>query len=680
MGRFPSRVGEKWAIHSLLEIALEYKELGSLRCTLRRIATRKYLLIRGKAMLTRRIEIPFLRVPVHQDRPPRSFGNRCKRLGNLTAPLVFGLFSVGILSAPLVLAGVISAWPPRTTSSYETDLVASPLLPLVSFLNLLPTGTERGIDPADRWTVTANIEAGHIWNGHQTLQHVNQFVNDPATQDSDQDPLTPEYDRHATGVGSIIGGRSTQDQHLGIAHNTELHSGALATKWSGKAYSGSFTTTPQAVATAYGAFFGFADVINSSWGGGDPAGTSFPALITDGLANQNPNTTFVVSAGNAGPDPNTVGGPGSGYNNITVGALQNNGSDVYDTVARFSSRGPHDYSDPVNGTVPGVRADVDIVAPGTHLTTAHYGGQSGGNHPDLPGNIASGGPNAYLANTKGTSFAAPIVAAAATLVVTAAKSTLALTNNSSARDARVIKSVLLNSADKIPGWNNGQIPHSNGLGGVVTTQALDWASGAGALNLDRAHDQYVTAETRDVVGLGGGMVKKTGWDYGQVGIEKSNIYRISEILPVDTLLAVTLSWFRDRTFTPGTFMAGELGHADLDLIIRDTVTNQIIAESISTYNVVEHLYFNLPASSLYQIEVNYGGNLFGAIKREEYGLAWSTTPSAEARAAARRCRGGASARSVTPGEPHPAVCFGATHHPTRTGLGVLPRGGWLVAK
>ncbi|CAK0757948.1 hypothetical protein CCP3SC1_290027 [Gammaproteobacteria bacterium] len=633
-----------------------------------------------RAMPTHSIGIPAIRVASHQDRVPKSIFNQCLRVVRVTVPLAFSLFSAGILSTPSAQAGVISAWPHPAPSLYETNILASPPLPFANFILLLPTGTERGIDPADRWTVTANIEAGHVWIGHQALNHVQGFVNDPSTQDSDRNPLTPEYDRHATGVGSVIAGRGAQGQHPGIAHNTELHSGAVATKWSGKAYSGSFATTPQAVATAYGAFFGFADVINSSWGGGDPTGTSFPALITDGLANENPASTFVVSAGNAGPGNNTVGGPGSGYNNITVGALQNNGSNIYDSVAKFSSRGPHDYSDPLNGIIPGVRAEVDIVAPGTHLTTAHYGGQTGGNHPALPGNIASGGPNAYMTNVKGTSFAAPMVAGAATVIVSAAKSTPELAGNPNARDARVIKSVLLNSADKIPGWNNGQTPHSNELGGVVTTQALDWASGAGALNLNRAQEQYIAAGTRDLAGLEGGMVKKSGWDYGQVEIGKTNVYRINEMLPADTLLSVTLNWFRDRAFNSEMLIAQELGHADLDLMVRDTITKKIIAESISTYNVTEHLYFTLPATSLYQIEVNYGGNLFGATRKEEYGLAWLTNPTVETRRALRRCQVESSTRPLRPGEIHPAACFSAPPRPVRANATVLPRGGWLVAK
>lgn len=572
-------------------------------------------------------------------------------------------------------------WPVHATHldgvSDVMDVLIAPPYPLASFITILHTGIAPGIDPATQPTIVANIEGGHIWNGHQTLRHVNQFVNDPSVQDSDKNPLTPEFDRHATGVGSILGGRAPANQ--APPNNTELHSGAVATSWNGKAYSGNFNTTPQAVSTVYDTYFGFADIINSSWGGRDPTAVSFSALITDGLAYQNPRTTFVVSAGNAGPEPNSIGGPGSGYNNITVGALQNNGANVYDKVAPFSSRGPHDYSDPVNGTIPGVRADVDIVAPGTHLTSAHYGGQSGGNHPALPGSTANVTPNTYQTNTKGTSFAAPMVASGAALLVDASRNTAGLADNPEARDMRVIKSVLLNSADKIPGWSNGQTPHPNGQGGVLTTQALDWISGAGAFNMDRAYEQYIMAGTRDVPGLGGGAIAPTGWDFGQVGVQRTNVYRIEETLPADSVLTVTVSWFRDRTFSPGEMMARELGHADLDLVVRDSVTNKIVAESISTYNVVEHLTFTLPTQSKYQIEVNYAGNLFGTTRKNEYGLAWLARPPAQqASAAPRRCRWSAP-RPLSHSEARSNVCF-TTQPSAHSGSALFPRGGWMAAR
>ena len=86
------------------------------------------------------------------------------------------------------------------------------------FYNVGLTGTS---------AVMANIEAGYIWNGHETLSHV---------------PLIPtsagaagEIDRHATWVGMVMGGRpdlrDPGDYQRGLAPDAQIFSGAIATSW-----------------------------------------------------------------------------------------------------------------------------------------------------------------------------------------------------------------------------------------------------------------------------------------------------------------------------------------------------------------------------------------------------------------------------------------------------------------
>src|SRR4029078_6585924 len=116
----------------------------------------------------------------------------------------------------------------------------------------------------------------------------------------------------------------------------------------------------------------------------------------------------------------------------------------------------------------------------------------------------------------GTSFAAPSVTGGAALLYDAAYSLLGATPN--ARDTRVMKAVLMNSADKTLGWNNGQVAHPNGNGGVLTTQSLDSRLGTGRMNLNRAFDQLLSGTT-DVAGAAAGVVgtvENIGWDFGQV--------------------------------------------------------------------------------------------------------------------------------------------------------------------
>ncbi|MBI5691997.1 MAG: S8 family serine peptidase [Verrucomicrobia bacterium] len=478
-------------------------------------------------------------------------------------------------------------------------------------------------------TITANVEAGHIWSGHSTLGHVTSFAQDAAAWGSTAGDL---FDRHATWVGQIIGGRATSPTaatyQQGIAYGTDLRSGAIATNWNGNAWSSSFSINVNSLNGGYQPYFGTADVINSSWGGTDPAGSSSWAVRMDGYAAQFSQTTFVVTAGNSGPGANTVGFPGSGYNAITVGALTNGGNNSYNAVATFSSRGPEDYFDPLHGTISGVRAAVDLAAPGDRLTAAYYGGQTGGNNTSLPGSAASGGPTFYSTNIQGTSFSAPIVAGGVALVKSASYNTAGLASNAASRDTLVVKSVLMNSADRITGWSNGQVANGNGLGGVVTTQALDWASGAGRLNLDRAFDQYLLAGTRDVAGLGSGdlgLVGNVGWDLGNVDLSGSNMYRIGGYLAANSRFDVSLNWFRDRIYNPANDAYADLGQADLTLRVVDLVSNTVISESASLYNTSELLSFVLPRTSQYGIEVVYGSNTFGSDAEVNYGIAWSGT-------------------------------------------------------
>ena len=163
--------------------------------------------------------------------------------------------------------------------------------------------------------------------------------------------------------------------------------------------------------------------------------------------------------------------------------------------AIFTNGGPNDYYDPVNGTVSAVRQVVDIAAPGENFSTAYYGGQTGGNGPGVfgPANGPAGGPDWYSRNVNGTSFAAPTVAGGAALLYDAAYAVLGSTPD--ARDSRVMKAVLMNSADKTLGWNNGQTANPNGFGGVLTTRGLDNRVGAGRMDLNRAFDQLLSGTT-----------------------------------------------------------------------------------------------------------------------------------------------------------------------------------------
>lgn len=494
-------------------------------------------------------------------------------------------------------------------------------------------------------SITYNLEAGHIWNGHESLAHVTTYSQ--TTENVGGGAVAPLYDRHATWVGMLIGGRQTavnpQPMQQGIAPLTDLRSAAVASQWNGVPYKLNFGFTTASFVNAFDTSFGTADVVNSSWGGTDPGGTSQYAIAADAYAFSYTSTTYVTSAGNSGSGANTVTAPGAGYNSITVAALTKGSDPVkpYDSAAGFSGRGPQTFAY-YNGfsnattTVAGVRAPVDIAAPGDELTSAYYGGSTGGN---------TGGTNdmtatTYTGSLQGTSFSAPLVAGGASLMASAAHTLPQLSANPNATNSMVVKSLLLTGADKTTGWSNGLATVTeSGNTFLRTTQSLDWVVGAGRMNLDKTFDLQLNG-TRDVTGTATGLlgdVSPRGWDYGWANRGINNDYVFSTLFDGMTQVDMTLSWQRVRGITPADVYT-DYAQANLTLSFWSLditgAFDQLIAESASLYNTVEHLSFQVPTSGNYGLRVSYPANTYdlsvGGIwgnlsNPQEYGLAWSVS-------------------------------------------------------
>jgi hypothetical protein len=488
--------------------------------------------------------------------------------------------------------------------------------------------------------VIANIEAGHVWNGHETLGHVQTYFNAPSI-DSPQ----RQYDFHATmvgfvlnGLGPLVPGVGYYYYQFGMAPGATLASGAIATSWAGEggqfhisddsftyAYRSAMETGVQVPLIPGVTITRKADVINSSWGFYDNQGTHHYTRIIDALAHAN-RTTVVLAAGNHISGNPPVVGPASGYNSISVAALSGDlSTPAYSSLAWFSNSAPNDFFNPVTGQViAGARVAVDIAAPGTDLVLAAYTGTTGANGGGTdPYNLAD---NLYAFGAAGTSFSSPTVAGGAALLVDAGYDRL---GGGTSVDALVIKAILLNSASKIPGWNN----NTSIIEGVITTtQGLDLGVGAGALNLDRAFDQYL-AGTTDLPGLGGGSIGLLGWDYGQVGEGAPTIYRFASALLAGQTFTATLDWFMNRRFDPELMMAFDVAFQDLNLEVWRTLEgelDQLVAQSASIYNNVEHLYFQVPADGDYALVVRWAAELFdlpgNTPNSEFYGVAWHVVP------------------------------------------------------
>jgi hypothetical protein len=492
-------------------------------------------------------------------------------------------------------------------------------------------------------TITTNLEAGHIWNGHESLGHVTSFTHSSDTWGGAS--VAPKYDRHATWVGMLIGGRQTNTNggifQQGIAYGTDLRSAAIATSWSGAAYAGAFSNSANSYVTAFANSFGTSDVINSSFGYTDPGGTDVFTLFSDSMAYQNPFSTYVTSAGNSGSAANTVGAPGAGYNTITVGALGN--ANTYDAAASFSSRSPQSFGyynkNGAEVIVNGVRAAVDISAPGASLNSAFYGGQNGGNNTTLAGSTNNTATNQYSQGIAGTSFSAPLVAGGASLVASAAKTLAGLSSNQNARQSVVVKALLLNGADKTSGWSNGQVLASAGGDSYIsTTQSVDWVVGTGRMNLDTTFQLQVNGQI-DVTGTGQGQlgsVATSGWDYGNAMVGTNNDYVLANPILGNSTITTTLTWMRVREWDAFTGDLYEIAQANLNLSVwsldQNNTFTDLVARSESFYNNVEHLTFTAPTTGRYGIRVEYGGNTFDNTTNniwgtnsylQDYGLSWN---------------------------------------------------------
>jgi hypothetical protein len=433
-----------------------------------------------------------------------------------------------------------------------------------------------------------------------------------------------------------------------MAPDAQLYSGATSTQWKGERFTAAsspsndaaeFDQFRRAFSTGMNAAGRRADVINASWSsGGGANGSDTLSIGFDGFANADPRTLLVASAGNYGPGPDKILSPAAAYNNLSVAAL---GSFTpYSRAASLSSGGPNDYADPVHGTVNDARQVVDIAAPGENLSSAYYGGETGGNGatdnpavsgagPTGPANGPAGGPDFYTrGGLSGTSFAAPTVAGGAALLYDAAYSVFPI--NDDARDARVMKSVLMNSANKTIGWDNGQVAHSNGNGGVLTTQGLDNRVGTGRMNLQAAYDQFL-AGTADVPGVASGnlgLVDNIGWDFGEVANSTTNDYYFDAPLMGASTFTATLTWFRDRrTDAFNNVFDDSFDDLNLELwSVKDGTPASLISESSCRYNESEHFSFALPFTGDYALRIRWFNELFdmiGDADQELYGLAWS---------------------------------------------------------
>ncbi|MGE3240908.1 MAG: S8 family serine peptidase [Pirellulales bacterium] len=287
--------------------------------------------------------------------------------------------------------------------------------------------------------------------------------------------------------------------------------------------------------------------------------------------------------------PNNARSPGSSFNGISVGRTLAD----FKKVSIFSA-GAYTQDG---------RMKPDIVAPGTLLTMANDDWE--GSAPD------------WDTNLNGTSFSTPHVAG---LI---AQQLEAGATHSLSTDPLVVKATILNSASKdILDWDfNPWEPASiqTVAGKTTTAHPLDPHAGAGQIDGAALATQYLAGE------FSPGLVDPVGWDYSTLGVGGFADYVIDQNLLLNSALTATLTWYRHvERFDGGVQGVVDAGDSfyvsqsvsNLDLqILRN---GQVVAESISNVDNVEHLHWNVDESAQYTLRV-LGTNLYG---NERFALAW----------------------------------------------------------
>lgn len=443
-------------------------------------------------------------------------------------------------------------------------------------------------------------------------------------------------DRHALQVAGVMISNGAADK--GVSTGARLYSGAFGL--AGSTDDDTIITGQDIIRQVFDPQDNrYSDIrsVNHSWGSG-PGPTDGSSQITrsiDYLASK--YDVLQVIAGDerrldsTGNDVSRPENPSDLYNGINVSMLRTDPStgifDRYDGINRYFA--------PANG-----RIAVQLVAPGRDINMPLLGGTT------------------YATNL-GTSFAAPHVTATSALLQefgNAQRAANAPRWDGSARVHQVMKAVLMNSADKIKD-DGFYVPIGNALGMEKTIYRdstgtrtwldnvdgqyqqfkavpLDSHIGTGALNANRALIQYRNGEYD-----AGGQIPVIGWDDGFTFAGSGQDYDYTFQVPLmgNSFVSMTLAWDRvvdlnmpdgtpraDGIFQRGdnfaTAGSGLLANLDLYLLKQgpDGLYNNIVANSLSSVDSVEHIFWKLDTTGNYMLRVRQLGGPVGT----EYGLAW----------------------------------------------------------
>ena len=315
--------------------------------------------------------------------------------------------------------------------------------------------------------------------------------------------------------------------------------------------------------------------------------------------------TVVIGIGNGSNVSDPVLYPGAGANVIGVGVVKSiNTTNLATELSRFALVYP-EYSS--KGPTSDGRCKPDIVAPGNCLAAV------------------AGEPNIYAPTGSWSSFATPIVAGTAALLIQQASADANL-QPATAHDGGncVIKSVLLNSATKLPYWHKGLLAKDDDH-----DVPLDYLQGAGMVNAVEAHRQLSEGRHNP------GECPATGWDLNKLSRDETpaNTYKITVPEPADKMITATVAW--NKFFAAAyPFEHQKEKNADIRLEVwavdsNDHNNDYLLDYSDSRTDNLEHIYFQADVNfTEYEIVVSYSRDhdIDQPAISPPYGLAWNVAP------------------------------------------------------
>lgn len=249
-------------------------------------------------------------------------------------------------------------------------------------------------------------------------------------------------------------------------------------------------------------------------------------------------------------------------------------------------------------------------------------GRSDGQHrsgPTLAGFDRPGRMKPEIVAPAGaTSFATPLIAGGATLLVETARTWPSLVADPDAERPEVIKAALLAGAEHRSGWSNG--PPSSGATRGATTTPLDPVWGADELDVNHAHWILTGGAQPSAATAASALpVPHAGWERVLTTSASSRFWRFDVESP-KPFVSIVATWNRQTSANFGSFSRPEFdlelwaidGSGALTSLVGDgglTAFNGGNVLSASSVDNVEHLYLNGLQPGAYVLELRRTSDL-----------------------------------------------------------------------